>query len=82
MQLIYRCLDYNHAITVQILTFRLVTLKVAHQFDVLLNVFEAFQLPTVVNDLHGVLQSLRRPERRVQVLQLSKRWSLKSTFFI
>lgn len=78
MQVIYRCLEYNHAITVQILTFRLVTLKVAHQFDVLLNVFEAFQLPTVVNDLHGVLQSLRRPE----VLQLSKRWSLKSTFFI
>lgn len=51
-------LEYNHAITVQILTFRLVTLKVAHQFDVLVNVFEAFQFPTVVNELHGVLQSL------------------------
>lgn len=53
-----------HATTVQILTFRLVTLKVAHQFDVLFDVFKAFQFPTVVNDFHWVLKNLRRGWRR------------------
>lgn len=47
-----------HAVSVQILTFRLVTLKVAHQFDVLVDVFKAFQFPTVVNDFHWVLENL------------------------
>lgn len=47
-----------HAVSVQILTFRLVTLKVAHQFDVLVDVFKAFQFPTVVNDFHRVLENL------------------------
>lgn len=47
-----------HAITVQILTFWLVTLKVAHQFDVLFNVFEAFQFPIIVNNFHWVLNNL------------------------
>lgn len=48
----------RHAVSVQILTFRLVTLKVAHQFDVLVDVFEAFQLVIVVNDFHWVLENL------------------------
>lgn len=50
----------HHAISVQILTFRLVTLKVAHQFDVLVDVFEAFQLLTIVNDFHWVFKNLVR----------------------
>lgn len=50
----------HHAISVQILTFRLVTLKVAHQFDVLVDVFEAFQLLTIVNDFHWILKNLVR----------------------
>lgn len=48
----------HHAISVQILTFRLVTLKVAHQFDVLFDVFEAFQFLTIVNNFHRVLKNL------------------------
>lgn len=50
----------HHAISVQILTFRLVTLKVAHQFDVLVDVFKAFQLLTIVKDFHWVLKDLWR----------------------
>lgn len=62
-----------HAVSVQILTFRLVTLKVAHQFDVLVHVFEAFQLLTVVNDFHGVLENLAGWKRGAQTTQTEGR---------
>lgn len=62
-----------HAVSVQFLTFRLVTLKVAHQFDVLVDAFKAFQLPTVVNDFHGVLENLAGWKREAETKQTEGR---------
>lgn len=41
-------------------TRRFFALEVAHQFDILIDVVETLQLTLVVNDLHGVLNHLRR----------------------
>lgn len=65
----------HYAVSEQILTFWLVTLKVAHQFDVLVDVMEAFQLLTVVNNFHWVIKNLRwlRMEEKV-----GKQWRDKN----
>lgn len=55
----YTVTRYRQSCHHNILTFWLVTLKVAHQFDVLFDAFKAFQFSAVINNFHRILENLR-----------------------
>lgn len=52
-----------------VLTFRFLALEEAHQLDVFLNIMETSQLTHVINDLHWILNHLRKKSNKYTYTQ-------------